>query len=125
MDTTADVSVGERIMARLASTMNDEQFARVYSPEGLARTCTWQAEDGWLVSYTTSRIRAGRLDGLFAVMLYAPRGKGAHSGGGERWERVKLERCDTRREAKERALAYYYEHSPKAAERHGVGRRSA
>ncbi len=106
-------------LERMAATLDDEQFAAAFSPEGLARHATWQAEDGWLVSYTTTRVRAGRLDGLFAVMLYAPKGKGSRSGKGERWERVKLERCDSRREAKQRALAAYYEHSPKAAARHG------
>jgi hypothetical protein len=100
-----------------ARTMDDEQFARVFSPEGLARHTDWQCEDGWIVSYTTSRIRAGRLDGLFAVMVYEPR---REKGKITRWERVRLDRCDTRKEAKERALAFYYEHSPKTAKRHGV-----
>ena len=109
------MSMSEQIMERLASAMDDEQFAAAFSPEGLARQCTWQAEDEWLISYTTTRIRAGRLNGLFAVMLYRPRGRGAE----RRWERVRLDRCDTRREAKQRALTYYYEHSPKAADRHG------
>jgi hypothetical protein len=98
-------------MERLASTMDDEQFAAAFSPEGLARQATWYAEDGWLVSYTTSRIRAGKLNGLFAVSYYKPKG--------DVWERVRLDRCDTRKEAKQRALRFYYEHSPKKAARHG------
>lgn len=105
----------ERIMEFAARSMTDEQFARAFSPEGLSRQATWRTEDDWFVSYSTSRIRAGTLDGLFATMLYKPKGRGRDRV----WERVKLDRCDTRREAKQRALAYYYEHSPKAAARHG------
>jgi hypothetical protein len=111
--------IGQEIMRRLGSTMTDAEFARAFSPEGLAPTRDWWTEDGWLVSYTTQRIRAGTLDGLFAVFVYAPKGQGSRSGKAKRWERVKLDRCDTRREAKQRALTYYYEHSPRRAERHG------
>lgn len=111
--------VGDRIMRRLAGSLDDEGFARLFSPDGLAPTADWQTEDGWIVSYTTKRIRAGRLDGLFAVFVYEPRGRGSRSGRPERWERVRVDRCDTRREAKQRALAVYYAHSPKAAARHG------
>ena len=115
--TTADI--GERLVRHAAATMDDEQFARMFSPEGLAPTCDWMCEDEWMVSYTTKRIRAGSLDGLFAVFVYEPKGRGSQSGDARRWERVKTERCDTRREAKQRALAYYYAHSPKHAVKHG------
>lgn len=115
METTGTTSFVER----MASVLDDAAFAAMFSPLGLARTCDWLTEDGWIVSYTTTRVRAGELDGLFAVMIYAPRGKGSRSGSGERWERVRLDRCDTRREAKNRALAEFYARSPKAAARHG------
>jgi hypothetical protein len=105
----------DRFMEAAAKTMDDEQFARAFSPEGLARHTSWSTEDDWIVSYTTSRIRAGTLDGLFAVMVFKPKGRGRQRV----WERVRLDRCDTRREAKQRALRFYYEHSPKAAARHG------
>lgn len=111
--------IAERIVRRAAAVMDDESFAAAFSPEGLAPTCQWRAEDGWIVEYTTKRIRAGKLDGLFAVMVFQPKGKGARSGKPSRWERVRLDACDTRKEAKQRALAFYYEHSPKAAARHG------
>ena len=52
-----------------------------------------------------------KLNGLFAVSYYKPKGAV--------WERVRLDRCDTRKEAKQRALRFYYEHSPKKAARHG------
>ncbi|HSV08562.1 MAG TPA: hypothetical protein VLI07_18745 [Candidatus Binatus sp.] len=109
----------DRFMKHMAQTMTDEQYAAAFSPDGLAPTCDWKTEDGWLVSYTTKRIRAGKLDGTFAVFVYEPRGRGSRSGKAERWERVRVDTCDTRREAKQRALAFYYEHSPKAAARHG------
>jgi hypothetical protein len=105
----------ERFMSMAARTMDDEQFAAAFSPEGLARHTTWSTEDDWIVSYTTSRIRAGTLDGLFAVMIYKPKGRGRQRV----WERVRLHRCDTRREAKQMALRFYYEHSPRKAAQHG------
>jgi hypothetical protein len=104
-----------RLMEQAARTMDDEQFASVFSPEGLARQTTWSCEDDWMVSYTTSRIRAGRLDGLFAVSIYKPKGRGR----ARVWERVKLHTCDTRREAKAIATRVFYEHSPKRAAKHG------
>jgi hypothetical protein len=109
------IDFSERLMEFAARTMDDEQFAAAFSPEGLARTASWQTEDDWVIEYTTSRIRAGKLDGLFAVMVFKPKGRGSKRV----WERVRLDRCDTRREAKQRALRFYYEHSPKAAARHG------
>jgi hypothetical protein len=116
MSTADDFS--QRFMEAAARTMDDETFAAMFSPEGLAPHTTWRTEDDWMVSYTTKRIRHGTLDGLFATMLYKPKGKGR----ARVWERVKLHRCDTRREAKTLALRYYYEHSPKAAARHGYER---
>lgn len=109
------MEISERLVEYAARTMNDEQFAAVFSPDGLARTACWQTEDDWMVEYTTSRIRAGKNDGLFAVMVFKPKGRGRKRV----WERVRFDRCDTRREAKQRALRFYYEHSPKAAARHG------
>lgn len=111
--------ITERFMERMAAHMDDEMFAAAFSPEGLARTSQWIAEDEWIIEYTTQRIRHGRLDGLFAVLVFKPTGKGSQSGKARRWERVRMDATDTRREAKQRALKFYYEHSPKAAARHG------
>jgi hypothetical protein len=105
----------DRLMEFAAQTLDDEQFAAAFSPEGLARTTTWTTEDNWVIEYTTSRIRAGKLDGLFAVLVFKPKGRGRKRV----WERVRLHECDTRREAKQLARRYYYEHSPKTAARHG------
>jgi hypothetical protein len=106
---------GRRLMEAAAQHMDDAEFAAMFSPEGLARTTTWSTEDDWIVSYTTSRIRAGKLDGLFAVMVYKPKGRGR----ARVWERVQMHRCDTRREAKQMALRFFYEHSPRRAAKHG------
>jgi hypothetical protein len=104
-----------RLMEMAARTMDDEQFASAFSPDGLARTRQWQTEDDWIVEYTTTRIRAGKRDGLFATMVFKPKGRGR----ARVWERVRLHECDTRAEAKQLALRIYYEHSPKAAAKHG------
>jgi len=105
-------------MEHMAASLDDEAFAAMFSPEWLARTTQWRTEDGWLVEYTTSRVRHGSLDGLFACFVYEPYGRGSRSGKPQQWKRAKTERCDTRREAKQRALMHYYEHSPKAAAQH-------
>ena len=105
----------QRFMEMAARTMDDEEFAAVFSPEGLARTRQWQTEDDWIIEYTTSRIRAGALDGLFATLVFKPEG----SGRKRVWRRVRIYECDTRKEAKQLALRLYYEHSPKAAAKHG------
>ena len=107
--------LSQRFMEHAAATMNDEEFAAAFSPDGLARTRSWQTEDDWIVEYTTSRIRAGENDGLFAVLIFKPKGRGKKRV----WERVRFDRCDTRKEAKQRALTFFYEHSPKLAAKHG------
>jgi hypothetical protein len=112
-------AVANRIMVAAAQSLDDEHFARLYSPEGLAPTCDWQAEDDWIVSYTTKRIRGGTLGGAFAVFVYRPIGPGSRSGNAKRWQREQTITTGTRREAKERAVAIYYAHSPIKAAKHG------
>ncbi len=53
---------------------------------------------------------------MFAVFIFKP-----HRLKGEvvSWERVKVERCKLRKEARARAEKHYYEHSPKRAAKHG------
>lgn len=108
----------EQFFARITAHMDDAAFAAAFSPEGLASTTQWRTEDGWLVEYTTKRIRHGKLDGAFACFVYEPYGKGSRSGEPQRWKRSKTETCDTRREAKQRALMHYYEHSPVKRAKH-------
>lgn len=96
-----------------------ERFG-VTSNEGEANQAQWQTEDGWIVSYTTSRIEGGRNHGKFAVMLYKPTGKGARTGKASEWTRTYMRAFSTRKAARKRAEQLYYQHSPKTAERHGV-----
>lgn len=106
----------DQLIARMAESMDDATFARMFSPDGLARTCDWVCEDDWIVSYTTTRVRHGRFDGEFCVFVYQPKGR---RGEQRRWERVEVRRCKTRREARALAEDRYYAHSPKRAAKHG------
>lgn len=111
--------VGQKIVERLAETMDAESFARMFSPDGTARQQTWSCPDGWLVSYTTEPVRwsaGGRYDGKFVVMAYKPVGKGARSGRGKasRWVRVYIRAYTKRKTARARAEAIYTQHSPKS-----------
>jgi hypothetical protein len=95
-----------------------QQMDRLFAErDGTARQCQWQAEDGWLIVYTTSRVEGGPDHGKFVAMAYKPnrRGKAATS-----WHRVYSRAFATRKAAKARATTMYYQHSPKARARHGV-----
>lgn len=111
--------IGAQISAFMHETLGEEEWARMFAPDGLAQHVTWTCEDGWLVGYTTARIRHGKHDGKFAAMAYAPRGKGARTGKAQQWERVYLRAFSKRKTAKARALKLYAEHSPRWARRHG------
>ena len=116
----ADVS--RKIMERIAESMDDETFVSVFSPEGLAATLQYrECEDGFIIERTKTAVRGGKLDGFYAVFVFAPVGPGSRSGRGKasRWHRVKVERCKTRSESIDRAEALWYEHCPKLAKKHG------
>lgn len=120
MNSTTEERIGERIMEHMAATMSEEEWVRMFAPNGLARHTEWLCEDGWLVGYTTERIRGGNMDGKFAAFTYKPTGKGARTGKAQRWQRTYIRAFATRKAAKKRATDLYYKHSPKAAARHGV-----
>lgn len=109
----------------MAEHLSEEEYAAMFSPDGLAKQCTWACEDGWRVGYTTTRIRHGKNDGKFAAMAYKPTGKGARSRKASEWVRVYFRTFATRKSARKRAEAMYYQHSPKAAERHGIKKAQA
>lgn len=111
--------VGQRLAEHFAGELDEATWATMFAPDGLARHTTWTCEDGWLVGYTTERIRHGRNDGKFAVMAYRPRGKGARTGRAETWQRVYFRTFAKRKTAKARALKLYAQHSPKWARRNG------
>lgn len=89
------------------------------SDEGTARFAEWEAEDGWLVSYTTSRIVGGVFDGRYLVTAHRPTGTGSRSGRGraQHWTLAYSRAFATRKAAKARAVTLYRQHSPKWAAR--------
>lgn len=108
--------IGAEISAFYLETLGEEEWARMFAREGLARHQTWTAEDGWLIGYTTERIRhGGDNEGKFAVMAYRPVGKGARSGDPTEWRRVYFRTFAKRNRAKARAVELYARHSPKWA----------
>src|SRR5215475_8508 len=114
--------IGQRIMERLAQTMDDEAWVSMCSPDGLASTRSWWCEDDCIVEYTAEKVRGGRLDGYWCVFIYEPVGKGSRArkkGSASSWERTKVERCKTRKEMIERREHHYWLHNPKRAKRAG------
>jgi hypothetical protein len=100
---------------RALTRMNESYNAHLRERDGTAQQCMWECEDKWIVVYTTTRIRGGNHHGAFAAQLFKPNPKRK-----DEWVQVDRRVCSTRREAKARAVKWYYQHSPKAAKRHGV-----
>jgi hypothetical protein len=98
---------GRAIMARL------EEEARLR--DGVSRQAEWHAEDGWIIIYTTSRIKGGPHDGKFLTQAFKPVGKGARAGRGkaQEWEQAYRRQFSTRKAAAKRADELYRQHSPK------------
>lgn len=86
--------------------------------EGTAPQAHWEAEDGWIISYTTGRVKGGPHDGKFVVQALKPFGKGARTDP-QRWVETYRRQFSTRKAAKARAVALYAKHSPKWAKRDG------
>lgn len=109
--------IGLRIEAEFLELMGEEAYAQIFSPDGMARQTEWLCRDGWLVGYTTSRIRHGRNDGKFAAFAFKPIGKGAR--GGRRtatsWKRVYFRAFAKRKTARARAEQLYHQHQRKPA----------
>lgn len=88
--------------------------------DGSARQTMWEAEDGWLIGYTTSRIvGGGSRAGRFAAFAYRPIGKGARTDP-TRWKQTYFRLFSQRKSAKARALAMFRKHSPRWDARHPV-----
>lgn len=118
----SDADVARKISAILNAQVPDILAGlggRVDTAGGLDRIQEWEAEDGWLISYSTARIKGGPFDGKFVVTAHKPYGKGARGGRGkvERWVLAYTRSFVTRRAAKARALQLYRKHSPKFAAR--------
>lgn len=98
----------------LLASFEENERARV----GTAAQQQWRCEDGWLVTYTTSRIVGGPHAGKFLMQVHKPVGKGARTGKATRWVEVHRSVASTRKTARARALAQFKKHSPKWAVRH-------
>lgn len=112
MQTKREREIGAEIAVHLLTTDYDA-WAPILMPDGSARQTTWNAEDGWIVVYTTERVDRGRWAGRFVTMAYRPEGKGSRTGHAETWRRVYARPFATRRAAKARAIAIYRKHSPR------------
>jgi hypothetical protein len=109
------------IMAGINARQGSRALAeQMRTDPGTGRSTEWEAEDGWLIGYSTSRISGGKLDGKFLVTAHRPKGKGSRSGRGQasRWELAYARPFSTRKAAKARALQLYRQHSPRWAARH-------
>ena len=98
---------------------NPERWAPLLMPDGSAAQRQWNAEDGWIIVYTTERVDRGRWAGKFVTMAYRPEGKGARTGKAEQWRRVYARAFSARKAAKNRALDLYADHSPKFLAKNG------
>lgn len=103
--------IGAEISAFYLETLGEEEWARMFAPDGLAQHVTWSCKDGWLVGYTTGRIRHGKHDGKFAAMAYKPVGKGARTGKATSFERVYFRTFAKRKSARARAEELYHQHN--------------
>jgi hypothetical protein len=108
------MDIGAEIAAALAESMTDEEYVAMFSPQGLARQALWHCADGWIVGYTSERIRGGTDDGKFAAMAYKPQGKGARSGEASQHVRVYYRTFAKRKTARARAEALYHQHNERA-----------
>ena len=93
-----------------------DQMAR--QRDGVAAQQHWTAEDGWIIGYTTSRMRGGPHDGKFVTQALKPVGKGARTGKAVEFHETYRRQFSTRKAARARALALYKQHSPKWAAKH-------
>jgi hypothetical protein len=90
------------------------------SKYGNSQHAKWECEDNYIIGYSTSRIEnssGAKYDGKFACIVWKPiKSKGKIV----RWGIVYFRAFNQRKKAKEYATKFYYQHSPKAAVRHGI-----
>lgn len=113
------MSDGFDLFERLGQTASGRRIIDMFDDmakerDGAARQAMWDCEDGWYVTYTTTRIVGGPHDGSFIAQLFKPgRGKAKNT-----WSQEDRRVCATRKEAKDRAIKWYREHSPKWNAKH-------
>lgn len=105
------------IQLDIDALMNGE--IRTVNKYGGSQHCKWRCEDDYIVGYSTAKITNSigkKYDNKFACIVWKPvklKGKII------RWEIKYYRAFRQRKKAKEYALKFYYEHSPKAEKRHG------
>jgi hypothetical protein len=105
-------TTGMDISRIMYDTLGEEEWARMFARDGMARQTEWECGDGWIVGYTTGRIRhGGENAGKFAAFAYKPIGKGSRSGTALNFKRVYFRTFKTRKSARKRAEALYYQHA--------------
>lgn len=89
--------------------------------DGEARLTEWLCEDGWIVTYSTTRVVGGppAIRDKYVVMLHKPVGKGARGGRrtAQSWQRTYMRGFAKRKTARARAEALYWQHNPTRAAR--------
>lgn len=101
----------QRVAVRLLDQDYD-LWQPLFMPLGTARHQQWLCRDGWMVSYTTERVKGGPLNGKYAVLLYKPVGKGARGGRrkAQAWKLVYKRGFSKRKLARARADALWEKH---------------
>lgn len=100
----------DEVMADLS-----DRFEAILPPEHRTakyeRSQKWQASDGWIIGYTTTRVIDSKHDGKFLVFAYQPYGKGARTNPTQ-WK-LSYERSYSKRNAaRHRALELFGKHDP-------------
>ena len=113
----------EVVLADLLGSTGLGKYVAYTSQYGSANTARWNAEDKWVIGYTTERIigsRGGVNDGKFATITWKPvYANGKRSGEIVKWTPHYFRTFSTRKKAKARALVLYGQHSPKWLARRG------
>lgn len=96
----------DSLMDRYEAILPKEERTAKY-----AHAKQWQAADGWIVGYTTTRVVDSKHDGKFLVFAYRPFGKGARTNP-TRWKMAYERSFSKRNAARSRALEIFGQHDP-------------
>lgn len=106
---------------------DEQMLAAMFAPDGMAKSTGWRCEDGWIVEYTTERLKHSSTrpqdNGKFIVSVFKPYGKGARTDPNQ-WRRVYWRAFSKRKSARKRAMELYMQHSPEWAEKYGERERA-
>lgn len=104
--------IGQAVWDAMPESFRREWRQRMAEQSGSARQALWSCKDGWIVGYTTERVRGGgKLEGKFVTLAYKPVGKGARTGKASEHVLVYKRAFSQRKMARTRAEALYNQHS--------------